>query len=330
MDPGLIETEWRPLYPVAWADFERFMLGWSPGHRKLTDYSDATTDRALEFITDELLIAATAAARAAGSFIMASRGQPLSVQSKGMDSPAADAVTEIDVAAQAIIADHLAETVQRYDLGMLAEEGIHDDSRMRKHAFWAVDPLDGTQYFVEGKTGFATSIALVSQKGEVLLGVIYDAVNDRLYDAVKGGGVRVNGASMAPVSDEPMSGRTAWYADRSLKRHPQFQAYVEAFHVRFEGGAVMNGIHVLTQPNSVYAKGPKSTRGGCAIWDLAALSLMIQECGGLVQTYQGKPLSLNRPHTVYFNDIGFSMSSVGLDGDAVLRRIRQIEVTPEV
>ncbi len=327
VDAELIETDWRPLYPIAWADFERFMLGWSPGHRKLTDYSDATTNRALEFITDELLTAATAAARAAGSFIMASRGQPLSVQSKGMASPAADAVTEIDVAAQAIIAEHLAETVQRYDLGVLAEEGAHDDSRMRKHAFWAVDPLDGTQNFVEGKTGFATSIALVSQQGETLLGVVYDPVNDRLYEAVKGGGVKVNGSPMAPLSDEHGLNRTAWYADRSLKRHPRFEAYTAAFHVRFEGGAVMNGIHVLTQPNSIYAKGPKPTRGGCAIWDLAAVSLMIQESGGSVQTYGGKPLPLNRPHTVYFNDVGFLMSSGDSGGAHALQQIRLIDAS---
>lgn len=36
---GNIEREWRELYPVAWADFTRFMLGWCPEHGKLNAYS---------------------------------------------------------------------------------------------------------------------------------------------------------------------------------------------------------------------------------------------------------------------------------------------------
>lgn len=40
LDAQKIEDEWRPLYPVAWADFHRFLKGWSPEHWKINSYSE--------------------------------------------------------------------------------------------------------------------------------------------------------------------------------------------------------------------------------------------------------------------------------------------------
>ena len=43
-----LENEWRELYPFAWADFHRFIKGWSPGHWKINSYSEKLTARVIK------------------------------------------------------------------------------------------------------------------------------------------------------------------------------------------------------------------------------------------------------------------------------------------
>jgi len=42
-----LESEWRAMYPVAWADFHRFLKGWSPGHWKINGYSERVTRKVI-------------------------------------------------------------------------------------------------------------------------------------------------------------------------------------------------------------------------------------------------------------------------------------------
>lgn len=48
-----LESEWRGLYPCAWADFCRFLAGWSPGHWKLNEYNDKLTQSVLGQFQDK-------------------------------------------------------------------------------------------------------------------------------------------------------------------------------------------------------------------------------------------------------------------------------------
>ncbi|WP_405629642.1 oxidoreductase family protein [Pseudoalteromonas sp. Ld20] len=38
VDASIIVDNWRALWPVVWADFYRFLLGWSPNHVKINNY----------------------------------------------------------------------------------------------------------------------------------------------------------------------------------------------------------------------------------------------------------------------------------------------------
>ncbi len=47
VDGAALEAEWRALYPYAWADFNRFLSGWAPGHEKLEPYGARLTEQVL-------------------------------------------------------------------------------------------------------------------------------------------------------------------------------------------------------------------------------------------------------------------------------------------
>ncbi len=50
-----LEAEWRSLYDIAWADFQRFLQGWSPSHWKLNGYSDRLTQQVLARVLDSIV-----------------------------------------------------------------------------------------------------------------------------------------------------------------------------------------------------------------------------------------------------------------------------------
>lgn len=53
INPSLLIKNWRLLYPVAWADFYRFLQGWSPGHWKVGEYCIQQTEIALKTINGD-------------------------------------------------------------------------------------------------------------------------------------------------------------------------------------------------------------------------------------------------------------------------------------
>lgn len=48
VDANKVVATWRALYPWAWADFYRFLAGWSPGHWKMDTYSRRLTESVLD------------------------------------------------------------------------------------------------------------------------------------------------------------------------------------------------------------------------------------------------------------------------------------------
>jgi len=264
---------------------------------------------------------AESAAKAAGEHIQSQFNQHYQKEQKaGGHSLASKVVTEVDYKAQEIILQHLNDSIEQYDLGLLTEEASDDASRLEKDYFWCIDPMDGTLAFTEGRTGYAVSIALVSKSGDPLIGVVYLPDLDDLYTSIKGKGLRLNNKVFKRKSVK--NDLLQIYMDRSLQSEPYFdflnkelQSWTEEkekkleFHVGY--GAVRNAIGVLHSTSACYFKFPKKQIGGGSIWDYAATRLFFEELGLIVTDSFGKALHLNNPESTYMNQKGVLFSTDG-------------------
>ena len=74
---------------------------------------------------------------------------------------------------------------------VIGEEESYGDGRLADWT-WVCDPIDGTIPFSHGYSTFAFSLGL-AHRGESVLGVVYDAMFDRLVVARKGQGATSRG-----------------------------------------------------------------------------------------------------------------------------------------
>src|SRR5690349_1457294 len=86
-------------------------------------------------------------ARAAGAAILEHYEGPLKIAQKVSDHDA-EPVTQADTIANDLIVGHLKREFPND--GILAEESVDTMSRLEKARVWMVDPLDGTNGFIDG------------------------------------------------------------------------------------------------------------------------------------------------------------------------------------
>jgi myo-inositol-1(or 4)-monophosphatase len=121
----------------------------------------------------------------------------LTVKSKGLQ----DMASEADLNTELLIRDRLK---QRFSAdGFLGEETGSGELR-DPACIWVVDPIDGTQPFISGMTGWCVSIALVVH-GVNEMGFVFAPARDELFAGRRSGQATLNGK---PVSVKNVSSLT--------------------------------------------------------------------------------------------------------------------------
>ena len=260
---------------------------------------------------------AIAAAQQAGHVIEGYANKKVSVQHKSAgDTLASQVVTEVDLLSEAAIIKTLQPTCERYDIALLTEETTDDKKRLLKDYFWCVDPIDGTLQFIESKPGYAVSIALVSQAGIPVIGVIYDPVTHTLYSAVKGQGAMRNGKPWNIASVSQQQRPLTLMCDCGLLQQPYYPQLLKALEAIAtqsglsgvktyqQGGAAMNACWALENSPACYFKCPKPEEGGGSLWDFAATAAIFNELNAVASDFYGQALDLNRKDSTFMNHRG--------------------------
>lgn len=238
-------------------------------------------------MTKNYLEAAVEIAREAGRILCEEFQKPLKIAYKGE----ADLVTQADKRSEAEIVSRLKEYFPEHAVAAEEGSGREIESEFR----WHVDPLDGTTNFAHGYPCFSVSIALA--RGETLLaGVVFNPFYDELFAAARGEGATLNGEPIR-VSRIPSLESSLLCTGFPVKKRGQAHANIEYYRdftlkshgVRRDGSAALDLACVAAGRFDAFWE------FGLNKWDTAAGVLLVQEAGGRVSDFDGRPYQLGGP-----------------------------------
>jgi histidinol-phosphatase len=204
-------------------------------------------------------------------------------------------VTDADKAVENAIRVELA-SARSADLIVGEEFGRPDSLDLEnlpdRKRYWVIDPIDGTKNFLRGVPTWATLIGLCNSKGEVIVGVVSAPALSRRWHATTGGGAYVtHDIKGGSVTKKISVSKVSKLADASISYSDLigWGDSKEKFIKLQEKIWRTRGIgdfwsHMLVAEGAV----DLSVEPQLALWDMAALEIIVREAGGRFTNTSGK------------------------------------------
>ena len=226
------------------------------------------------------------------------QAQDLVITTKPDNTPVTDADRAVETAIREALATH------RHTDGLVGEEFGSDKGTTGR--YWVIDPIDGTKNFMRGVPTWATLIALVqvdaSGVEEVVVGIASAPALARRWSAAKGQGafVRFTAGNIDELSEEFDASssekkisvsKVGALSDASIS-YSDFVGWgdrLEPFQKMLANAWRTRGIgdfwsHMLVAEGAVdIAIEPQ-----LAVWDMAALDIIVREAGGTFTNTAGQ------------------------------------------
>ena len=220
---------------------------------------------------DDLKLALELADIADGLTMLRYRSPNLEVETKSDNTP----VSESDKRVELALRDRLGDV--RPDDKVIGEEFGGAELATAGGRAWVIDPIDGTKSYVRGMDTWTTLIALL-EDGEVKLGVVSMPALEKRWWAVRGQGAFADGRRIH-VSEitELGSAQFVWSGIEEWDAIGDFQKVVDfgrrCWRTRGVGDAWQ--YMLVAEGAAEIATDPEAT-----LWDLAAVSIVVEEAGG--------------------------------------------------
>ncbi len=211
--------------------------------------------------------------------------------------------TKADLASEKNIIDGILKKFPEHEI--LAEESAYKDFKGDKEKYnflkdrewvWVIDPLDGTNNFLNGLDYYAICISLV-HFGKPIVGVVYRPNTGELFFAKKGEGAYLKQLKqrtkaikiLRKKSDKPLRSSllvTGFTTEKGEVFDQEFELFKSMMGksrgIRRMGSAALDIVYVASGIFDAFWE------RGLAPWDMAASSLIATEAGVEVSDYNGQ------------------------------------------
>ncbi len=216
------------------------------------------------------LAAAEAAARTAGAFLRRHFHDHKLVD----EEIEHDIKLRLDKESQALITGELRRHYPGY--AVLGEEGRSAGDASHE---WIIDPIDGTVNYFYNIPIFCVCIAL-RVEGKLVLGCVYDPMQDECFCALAGGTPTCNGRPIAASARTRMAeavvfighGRHDGSGEAGIRRFAHISAQVRK--IRILGSAALALCYIAAGRFDAYVE------GRIHLWDFAAARVILEAAGG--------------------------------------------------
>ena len=247
-------------------------------------------------------------AREAGAILLDVTRKGFTVDYKGPRDP----VTEGDLRASAHIVAGLKAAFP--EDGVISEEAAPARGAFPARV-WFVDPLDGTQQFVDGGLEYAVMIGL-AEGGRPVLGAVYQPAGDSLWLGIPGRGAwKTEGGARTGlhVSAKSRLETLTLAVSRSHrgKRHDQIRAALGVGGEVTSGSVGLKVGLIVDQKADLYVEPSANTWA----WDTCAPEAILRAAGGEMPDLAGRPLRYDP--AALRNDHGIAASNGACHAAAV-------------